>query len=88
MLEQELHSARELQQVLIPEKLPILPGFSVSSAYRPALEVGGDFFQIIPLDGPDTGSTLIVRRAGIHAAISATSTRTAAAAINVVGSLA
>jgi hypothetical protein len=60
LLEQELHSARELQQVLISEKLPILPGFSVSSAYRPALEVGGDFFQIIPLDGPDAGSTLIV----------------------------
>lgn len=60
ILEQELHSARELQQILIPERLPILPGFSVSSAYRPALEVGGDFFQIIPLDGPAAGSTLIV----------------------------
>jgi hypothetical protein len=60
ILERELHSARELQQVLIPEKLPTLPGFSISSAYLPALEVGGDFFQIIPLDGPATGSTLIV----------------------------
>src|SRR6202522_2167400 len=60
ILEQELHSARELQQVLIPEKLPILPGFSISSAYRPALEVGGDFFQIIPLDGLAAGSTLII----------------------------
>ncbi len=60
ILEQELHSARELQQVLIPEKLPTLPGFSLSSAYLPALEVGGDFFQIIPLDGPAAGSTLIV----------------------------
>ena len=60
ILEQELHSARELQQVLIPEKLPTLPGFSISSAYLPALEVGGDFLQIIPLDGPDAGSTLIV----------------------------
>ncbi len=60
ILEQELHSARELQQVLIPEKLPTLPGFSVSSAYRPALEVGGDFFQIIPLDGPAAGSTLVI----------------------------
>jgi hypothetical protein len=59
-LEQELHSARELQQVLIPEKLPILPGFSISSSYLPAREVGGDFFQIIPLDGPSAGSTLIV----------------------------
>ena len=60
ILEQELHSARELQQVLIPEKLPTLPGFSISSTYLPALEVGGDFFQIIPLDGPPAGSTLIV----------------------------
>jgi hypothetical protein len=60
ILEQELHSARELQQVLIPEKLPILPGFSISSTYLPALEVGGDFFQIIPLDGPAAGCTLIV----------------------------
>jgi Stage II sporulation protein E (SpoIIE) len=60
ILEQELHSARELQQVLIPEKLPTLPGFSLSSAYLPALEVGGDFFQIIPLDGPAAGSTLVV----------------------------
>ena len=60
ILEQELHSARELQQVLIPEKLPIPPGFSISSTYLPALEVGGDFFQIIPLDGPAAGSTLIV----------------------------
>jgi hypothetical protein len=60
ILEQELHSARELQQVLIPEKPPTLPGFSISSAYLPALEVGGDFFQIIPLEGPVAGSTLIV----------------------------
>jgi serine phosphatase RsbU (regulator of sigma subunit) len=60
ILEQELNSARELQQVLIPEKLPTLPGFSISSAYLPALEVGGDFFQIIPLDGSAAGSTLII----------------------------
>ena len=56
-LEQEFKNARELQQVLVPEALPSLPGFAMTSAYRPAQEVGGDFFQIIPLDG---GSTLIV----------------------------
>lgn len=59
-LEQELKSARELQQVLIPEALPEVAGFAVTSAYRPAQEVGGDFFQIIPLDGSYTGSTLIL----------------------------
>jgi serine phosphatase RsbU (regulator of sigma subunit) len=59
-LEQEFKSARELQQVLIPETLPELPGYAVTSAYRPAQEVGGDFFQIIPLEGTFSGSTLIV----------------------------
>jgi len=60
MLEQELSSARELQQVLIPEKPPTLPGYTISTAFQPALDVGGDFFQVIPLDGSAAGSTLIV----------------------------
>lgn len=55
-LEQEIQSAREIQQVLIPETLPSLPGYGVTSAYTPAQEVGGDFFQILP--NPD-GSTLV-----------------------------
>jgi serine phosphatase RsbU (regulator of sigma subunit) len=59
-MEQELKSARELQQVLIPETLPELPGFAITSAYHPAQEVGGDFFQIIPLEGELAGSTLIL----------------------------
>ena len=56
-MELEFQSARELQQVLIPEHLPAIPGFLLTSAYRPALEVGGDFFQIIP---DESGSTLVV----------------------------
>ena len=56
-LEQELQNARELQQVLIPETQPAIPGFSLTSDYRPALEVGGDFFQIVTLE---SGSTLVV----------------------------
>lgn len=60
VLEQELQSARELQQVLIPDKPPELPGYTISTAYHPALEVGGDFFQVIPLQGECAGSTMIV----------------------------
>jgi hypothetical protein len=56
-LEQEFKNAREIQQVLVPDTLPSVPGFTVTSAYRPALQVGGDFFQIIPLEG---GSTMVV----------------------------
>jgi hypothetical protein len=59
-LEQEFKSARELQQVLIPETLPSLPGFAFTSAYRPAQEVGGDFFQVMPLEGENAGATLIL----------------------------
>jgi hypothetical protein len=49
-LEQEFRNARELQQFLIPASLPATPGFAVTSAYRPAREVGGDFFQILPVE--------------------------------------
>jgi len=56
-LEQEYRSAQELQQVLIPEAIPVLPGLLIASAYRPAQEVGGDFFQAIALPG---GEALLV----------------------------
>jgi hypothetical protein len=49
VLDEEYRNAQELQQVLVPESLPDLPGYDVTSAYRPAQEVGGDFFQILLL---------------------------------------
>ena len=55
-LEQEMESAREMQRVLIPETLPSLEGYAITSAYAPAQEVGGDFFQI--MTNPD-GSTFV-----------------------------
>jgi len=47
----ELESARVVQQVLIPEAIPRVPGFAIESVYKPASEVGGDFFQILPTAG-------------------------------------
>jgi hypothetical protein len=44
----EMRQAQEVQQVLIPEAVPQIPGFSVQSVYQPAGQVGGDFFQILP----------------------------------------
>ena len=55
-LEQEMQSAREIQQVLIPEVLPSLEGYGITSAYTPAQEVGGDFFQIL---ANRDGSTIV-----------------------------
>jgi hypothetical protein len=58
LLEGELEAAREIQQVILPERVESVPGFTVESIYQPAQEVGGDFFQIIP--GKSDGSLLIV----------------------------
>ncbi|HZQ41616.1 MAG TPA: SpoIIE family protein phosphatase [Acidobacteriaceae bacterium] len=44
----ELSAANAVQHILIPEEVPELPGFAIESVYRPANEVGGDFFQILP----------------------------------------
>jgi hypothetical protein len=54
----EIQQAQEVQQLLIPHELPEVTGITIESEYRPAREVGGDFFQILPLDTP--GSVLIV----------------------------
>jgi hypothetical protein len=45
----EFESARAVQQVLVPEEIPSVPGFAIEAIYRPFGEVGGDFFQILPV---------------------------------------
>jgi hypothetical protein len=53
----ELKAAQEVQTILVAAEERSAPGYAVASVYRPASEVGGDFFQVIPLDGD---ATLIV----------------------------
>jgi sigma-B regulation protein RsbU (phosphoserine phosphatase) len=53
----EVEGARSVQQFLIPDDLPTVAGFAIQSDYRPAREVGGDFFQVIPAED---GSVLVV----------------------------
>jgi hypothetical protein len=45
----EIEAARVVQQVLIPDEIPTVPGFDLHSVYKPAGQVGGDFFQILPI---------------------------------------
>jgi len=54
----DIKQAQEVQRVILPEARTVLPGIVVESEYRPAREVGGDFFQVIP--GSADGSLLIV----------------------------
>jgi hypothetical protein len=53
-LQAELEAARAVQEVLIPKEVPTIGGFTVETVYKPAAQVGGDFFQIIPLAGGGT----------------------------------
>ncbi len=58
LIEAELEAAQQVQQVLVPERLCAVPGFKVESAYQPAQQVGGDFFQALPAD--DGGLLLVM----------------------------
>ena len=56
-LDSEMAAAREIQRVMVSEDVQPVAGYAIESVYRPAAEVGGDFFQMIPLKG---GRTLVV----------------------------
>ena len=51
--EQATMLAQTLQQSLIPPGLPTIPGLALAADYRPAgdgSQVGGDFYDVLPLD--------------------------------------
>lgn len=49
-IEQELRTARYIQLSLLPKDVPALPGWQLVPIYRPAREVGGDFYDFHPLE--------------------------------------
>ena len=48
-VEQELRVAQRIQHALLPRDLPELEGWEIAHDYRPAREVGGDFYDFLPL---------------------------------------
>src|ERR671910_1284267 len=54
-LEQELRVARRIQQASLPEEVPTLEGWQISPFYRPAREVGGDFYDFFELEDGRVG---------------------------------
>src|ERR671916_2933396 len=44
-VEQELRVARRIQQASLPKEVPTLEGWQINPYYRPAREVGGDFYD-------------------------------------------
>jgi sigma-B regulation protein RsbU (phosphoserine phosphatase) len=49
-LKQELNIAQEIQQGLLPKKIPQVPGYDIAAFYAPAKEVGGDLYDFIRID--------------------------------------
>jgi predicted ester cyclase len=48
-IEQELLVARRIQQASLPKEVPTLEGWQIFPLYKPAKEVGGDFYDFHPL---------------------------------------
>src|SRR5208282_3601552 len=44
-----------------PEEIPTIPGFNIQSVYKPFGEVGGDFFQVLPVKSDrGAGGVLVI----------------------------
>ena len=49
-LERQIELASEVQRCLLPSKCPSMPGYDLAATSVPAQEVGGDYFDFLPLD--------------------------------------
>src|SRR5256714_10120509 len=48
--EREIAEAKAIQEKLLPREIPQMPGYEIASAWQSARLVGGDYFDILPLD--------------------------------------
>jgi sigma-B regulation protein RsbU (phosphoserine phosphatase) len=53
--EREIAEAKAIQEKLLPREIPQLPGYEIASAWQSARLVGGDYFDILPLDEKTLG---------------------------------
>jgi sigma-B regulation protein RsbU (phosphoserine phosphatase) len=57
-LEKQVHMAADVQQRMLPQTPPKIPGIDLASVYIPSYDLGGDFFDFIPL--PDDNIGLVI----------------------------
>jgi sigma-B regulation protein RsbU (phosphoserine phosphatase) len=50
-VQRQLHLAADVQRRMLPAESPDLPPFDIAARYVPSLELGGDFYDFIALDG-------------------------------------
>ena len=53
--ENELEEARAIQQRLLPRAIPQIHGLEISSAWRPALSVSGDYYDVLKFNETQIG---------------------------------
>lgn len=69
-LERELQTAREIQERLLPHKMPQIPGFEISGTSLPSQQVGGDYFDFLDMASGQLGVAIgDVSGKGIPAAL-------------------
>jgi sigma-B regulation protein RsbU (phosphoserine phosphatase) len=69
-IEKELAIAREIQASFLPKAAPAIPGFEVAGATHPHDEVGGDYFDFVPVSDARVGLAIAdVSGKGIPAAL-------------------
>jgi hypothetical protein len=76
-IEQEMRTAQLIQQSLLPRDVPALPDWHFTPYYKPAKEVGGDFYDFLQLDDGQLGIVIgDVSGKGVPAALVMAITRT------------
>ncbi len=69
-LEKELEIAWKIQDSLLPKSFPEMKKYEVAAFYKPAKEIGGDYYDVIPLSGNRFGMVMAdVSGKGIPAAL-------------------
>jgi len=53
--EREIAEAKAIQEKLLPREIPQMPGYEIATAWQSARLVGGDYFDILPLDDQTLG---------------------------------
>ena len=76
-IQNELDVASKMQQSILPTEFPHADAYEMFGNMEPAREVGGDFFDIIPLEGEQVGFAIAdVSGKGVPAALFMMSSRT------------
>jgi phosphoserine phosphatase RsbU/P len=66
----EMEIAKEIQVTFLPESVPKIPGIEVAAVTIPAMEIGGDLYDFIPVAGERTGFVIAdVSGKGVSAAL-------------------